>query len=93
MTNLLDAMHPSISNAINLLLSQDFQASEIAQALKQMHSNTRPGPDALPPLFYQSFGPLLVVMSLKLFLTSLIMVLFLPSLMTLILFLFQGSKF
>ena len=55
MTELLDAVHPSISDTMNLLLSRDFQASEIAQALKQMHPNTEPRPNALPPIFYQKF--------------------------------------
>ena len=35
------------------MLTRDFQASEVAQALKQMHLNTAPRQDGLPPLFYQ----------------------------------------
>lgn len=43
---------------MNQLLARDFQASEIAQAIKQMHPRTTPGLDGLPPLFYQRFLPL-----------------------------------
>ena len=57
-TEILNAISPSITDAMNQLLSRDFQASEIAQALKQMHPHTTPGLDGLPPLFYQKFWSL-----------------------------------
>ena len=55
MTELLDAVSPSVTEAMNHLLARDFQASEITQAIKQMQPNTAPGPNGLPPLFYQRF--------------------------------------
>ena len=55
MTELLNAISPIVTNAMNQMLTRDFQASEVAQALKQMHPNTAPGQDGLPPLFYQKF--------------------------------------
>lgn len=55
MTGLLNAVTPSVTEEMNQLLARDFQASEIAQAIKQMHPHTAPGPDGLPPLFYQRF--------------------------------------
>ena len=55
MTELLNAITPTVTDAMNLMLSREFQASEVALALKQMHPNTAPGLDGLPPLFYQKF--------------------------------------
>ena len=52
---LLHAISPSVTDAMNQLLARDFQASEVAQALQQMHPHTTPGQDGLPPLFYQKF--------------------------------------
>lgn len=42
---------------MNYLLTRDFQASEVVQSLKQMHPTTALGPDGMPPLFYQTFWP------------------------------------
>ncbi|XP_030964645.1 uncharacterized protein LOC115985893 [Quercus lobata] len=58
MTELLHAISPSVTDAMNQLLARDFQASEVAQALQQMHPHTAPGQDGLPPLFYQKFWSL-----------------------------------
>ena len=58
MTKLLNAISPTVMDAMNLMLTRDFQASEVARALKQMHPNTAPGQDGLPPLFYQKFWAL-----------------------------------
>ena len=58
MTELLNTISPTVTDAMNLMLTRDFQASEVAQALKQMHPNTAPGLDGLPPLFYQKFWAL-----------------------------------
>ena len=57
-TELLNAITPTITDAMNLMLTRDFQASEVTLALKQMHPNTAPGLDGLPPLFYQKFWSL-----------------------------------
>lgn len=43
---------------MNYLLTKEFQASEMAQSLKQMHPMTSPSPDCMPLLFYQTFWPL-----------------------------------
>ena len=55
MTELLNAISPTVTDAMDQMLTRDFQASEVAQALKQMHPNTAPRQDGLPPLFYQKF--------------------------------------
>ena len=55
MTELFNVVSPSVTEAMNQLMARDFQASEIAQAIKQMHPHTALGPDGLPPLFYQRF--------------------------------------
>ncbi|XP_023891658.1 uncharacterized protein LOC112003691 [Quercus suber] len=53
MTKLLEDIFPSITVAMNQLLARDFQASKIAQAIKQMHPHIALGPNGLPTLFYQ----------------------------------------
>lgn len=52
------AIKPVVSKSINYLLKKEFQASEMAQSLKQMHPTMALGPDGMPPLFYQIFWPL-----------------------------------
>ena len=42
---------------MNSRLLQEFQASKVEQALKQMHPIKAPGFDGMPPLFYQHFCP------------------------------------
>ena len=37
---------------MNHLLSNDFQAFEVDNALKQMFLTIAPGPDGMPPVFY-----------------------------------------
>ena len=55
MTELFNAVSPSVTGAMNQLLARDFPASEITRAIKQMQPHTAPGLDGLPPLFYQRF--------------------------------------
>ena len=54
---LIEATHTKVTDRMNSKLLQEFQASEIEQALKQMHPMKAPGPDGMPPLFYQHFWP------------------------------------
>lgn len=42
---------------MNSLLTRDFQVDEVERALKQMFATIAPGPDGMPPLFYQQFWP------------------------------------
>ena len=54
---LIEAIHTKVTDRMNSRLLQEFQASKIEQALKQMHPMKAPGPDGVPPLFYQHFWP------------------------------------
>ena len=54
---LLDAVHPKVTNSMNEVLLQDFRSAEVEKALKQMHPQKAPGPDGMPPLFFQHFWP------------------------------------
>ena len=54
---LIEAIQPKVSDRMNASLIRDFQATEVEKALKQMHPSTAPGPDGMPPLFYQHFWP------------------------------------
>ncbi|XP_075659272.1 uncharacterized protein LOC142629188 [Castanea sativa] len=56
-TKLLEALHTKVTDRMNARLLQTFQASEVEKALKQMHPMKAPGPDDMPPLFYQHFWP------------------------------------
>ena len=42
---------------MNEQLIKEFQPSEVFQALKQIYHLKGPGPDGMPPLFYQHFWP------------------------------------
>ena len=54
---LLDDLQTKVTDRMNARLLQEFQASEVEKALKQMHPMKAPGPDGMPPLFYQHFWP------------------------------------
>jgi len=47
-----------VIDSMNEHLTQDFHADEVQQALKQMHPKKSPGPNGMPPLFYQHFWSL-----------------------------------
>lgn len=55
----LEAVKPKVTEEMNRYLTQPYNASEIKQALKQMHPAKSPGPDGMPPLFFQSFWNLI----------------------------------
>ena len=54
-TELLNAVQPKVSLAMNEELTRDFTGVEVRAALKQMYPFKAPGPDGMPPLFYQRF--------------------------------------
>ena len=54
---LIDAIQPKESDRMNASLIREFLAMEVKKALKQKHPTTAPGPDGMPPLFYQHFWP------------------------------------
>ena len=53
-----DTIQAVVSKPMNQLLSHDFNALEVHQALKQMHPTMALGLDGMPPLFYQKFWSL-----------------------------------
>jgi hypothetical protein len=46
---------PSVTAEMNSRLISEFTADEVVQALKQMAPLKAPGPDGLPPVFYQRY--------------------------------------
>ena len=54
---LLEAIHPKVTNRMNEILLQDFRVAEVEKALRQMHPLKAPGPDGMPPLFFQHYWP------------------------------------
>ena len=54
---LLEAIHPKVTNRMNEVLLQDFREAEVEKDLKQMHPLKAPGPDGMPPLFFQHYWP------------------------------------
>ena len=53
----LEATPLVITAEMNNELSTPFQRSEVDLALKQMNPLKAPGPDGMPPLFFQQFWP------------------------------------
>ena len=45
----------SITDELNVVLFADFTREEVVMALKQMEPLKAPGPDGLPPLFFQHY--------------------------------------
>ena len=52
---ILHAIEPKVSREMNDDLSLEFHEGEVRKALKQMYPLKAPGPDGMPPLFYQHF--------------------------------------
>ena len=53
--DLLLAVQPKVTQAMNEWLVQPFVESEVKEALKQMYPLKALGPDRMPPLFFQHF--------------------------------------
>lgn len=52
-------INPIISDEMNAKLVANFEASEVHDAIKQMAPLKAPGPDGMPPIFYQNYWDLL----------------------------------
>ena len=52
---ILSGVKKVVTREMNENLGKEFTACEVAFALKQMTPTSVPGPDGMPPLFYQSF--------------------------------------
>lgn len=51
----LDAIEPIVTSDMNQALTKDFVREEVEEALKHMEPLTAPGPDGMPPIFFQSY--------------------------------------
>jgi hypothetical protein len=52
---ILEGIKPSVTDEMNLRLTSPFSEHEIDTAMKQMAALKAPGPDGMPPVFYQSY--------------------------------------
>ena len=52
-------IYPTISDEMNTSLVANFEALEVQEAIKQMAHLKAPGPDGMPPVFYQDYWELL----------------------------------
>ena len=56
---ILEVIQPIVTEEMNTNLTRDFTKQEVNLALKEMAPLKAPGPDGMPPLFFQSFWPLI----------------------------------
>ena len=56
---ILEAVKPSLFEGMNARLLKPFLREEVEVAIKQMKPISAPGPNGMPPLFYQSFWSLI----------------------------------
>ena len=54
---MLQALQPKVTMEMNRMLGKVFTEDEVRRAMKQMYPLKAPGPDGMPPLFYQRFWP------------------------------------
>ena len=54
-TKLLNVVQLKVSTSMNEEMTQNFTENEVRLALKQMYPLKAPGPDGVPPLFFQHF--------------------------------------
>ena len=52
---ILETVHPLVSKDMDVQLTKPFSSEEVDIAIKEMEPITAPGPDGMPPIFYQSF--------------------------------------
>ena len=52
---IVGAVQPMVTESMNRGLVQEFQATEVVKALKQMHPKKSPSPSGMPYLFYQHY--------------------------------------
>ena len=54
---ILDTVQHKVTPKMNQVLVKEFLEVEVKNAIKQMYPLKSPGPDGMPPLFYQHFWP------------------------------------
>ena len=54
-SDILSAIQPKVTTTMNEELTRTFTAQEIKVALKQMYPLKAPGPNGMPPIFFQHF--------------------------------------
>lgn len=59
MASVMEHVPSMISHDMNEQLTSEFLESKVVTALKQMAPMIAPGPNGMPPLFYQHFWPLI----------------------------------
>ncbi|KAI5351664.1 hypothetical protein L3X38_004555 [Prunus dulcis] len=73
MEEILSALEPKVTADMQQVLIADFSYQEIKDAVFQMQPSKAPGPDGLPPLFYQKYWRIVgddVVAAIRAFLQS-----------------------
>jgi len=56
-SELLQALQPKVTVEMNRMLEKVFTEDEVRKVKKQMYPLKAPGPNGMPPLFYQHFWP------------------------------------
>ena len=54
---ILDAVQHKVTPRMNQVIVKDFSEVEVKNTIKQMYPLKSPGPDGMPPLFYQHLWP------------------------------------
>ncbi|KAH0992521.1 hypothetical protein GBA52_004004 [Prunus armeniaca] len=72
-SNFVEHIEPQVIDIMNCQLLAPFFDYEMKTTLFQMYPTMAPGPDGIPPLFFQKFGHVVgldVTFAIKIFLTS-----------------------